>query len=100
MSETLQEELLKMISFIPGVVGLASADLTKSNMSLPEARWANGVDVEMITEGKYSVSIAIIVNKDIKTKIVVSEIESSVSSLFKKNKLRLSDLNIFVRGVK
>ena len=99
MPNKILNQLLKTITFIPGIVGLAAMDLKKSNNALKESDWNKSIEVSQVPKG-FEVSIAIIVSKDIQTKMIVREVESSIRDLAKKNKTKLNDLNIYVRGVK
>lgn len=99
MPNKILNELLKTITFIPGIVGLAAMDLKKSSNALKESDWHKAIEVSQVPKG-FEVSIAIIVSKDIQTKIIAREVESSVKNLAKKNKTKLNNLNIYIRGVK
>lgn len=99
MPNKILNSLLKTITFIPGIVGLAAMDLKKSNNSLKEPDWIKAVSVTETSKG-LNVSIAIIISREIQTKIIVKAVETSVRDLAKKNKTKIGSLNIYVRGVK
>lgn len=46
------------------------------------------------------ITVAVIVDADVRTKVVAYEISSSVKNLMKKNNEKLLKLNVVVRGVK
>lgn len=99
MPNKILQSLLKTITFIPGIVGLAAMDLKKSNNSLKEADWIKALAVTEAPKG-LDVSIALIISKEVQAKIVAREVEQSIRDLAKKHKTKLRTLNIYVRGVK
>lgn len=98
MPDKILDLIQKTITFIPGVVGLASIDFNMSNNALKESAWSKAFLVDKTNEG-LSLSMAVIVSKDIQAKIIAKEIESAVISIMKKEKINLLKLDIFVRGV-
>lgn len=99
MPKQILEALLKSISFIPGINGLAAMDLSKTNGALKEESWEKGILIDETPKG-LEISIAIIVEKDINTKIVAKEINQAVKVALKPGNQKLVNLNIYVRGVK
>lgn len=99
MPKQLLEALLKSISFIPGIVGMAAMDLSKTNGALKEESWDKGIQIIESPKG-LDVSIAIIASKDINTKIIAKEINQAVKVSMKAAGTKLSSLNIYIRGVK
>lgn len=99
MPKQLLEALLKSISFIPGINGLAAMDLSKSNTALKEENWEKGIQIAETSKG-LEISIALIIDKDINAKIVAKEINQAVKMALKAEGIKLLNLNIYVRGVK
>lgn len=52
------------------------------------------------TPNGFDVTIAIFVAPDIRTKIIISELNSAIKNVFKKNKVKLNDILVNVRGIK
>lgn len=99
MPRQLIETILKRISFISGIVGLASININSNNLPLPEDSWFKGIEVILINDSKYVISIAIIIDKEIRLEIISREILVVVKQELRKQKLRLAELKIFVRGI-
>lgn len=99
MPNKILNSLLKTITFIPGIAGLAAMDLRKSNNSLKETDWSKSVTLTETPKG-FEISIALIISKEIQAKIIAKEVESAIRNLAKINKTKLGSLNIYIRGVK
>lgn len=99
MPKKLQEALLKSITLVPGIVGLAAMDLSKSNTPLKEDEWDRGMYMNESPDG-IELSIAIIVSKEINAKEIAKEINSSLMQVIGNNEAKLANLNIYMRGAK
>ena len=99
MTKKLTSEVLKTATFVSGLVGLANSDLTKASTELSKENWDKAILIEETNKGS-KISIGIIVDSDVRTKIVAFEIHSSIKALLKKNNIKLDKLNVYVRGVK
>lgn len=99
MSELLINEIVKASAFVPGLNALANADLSQEAKPLDEKNWDQGVILTSTPNG-FDVTIAIFVAPDIRTKIIISELNSAIKNVFKKNKVKLNDILVNVRGIK
>ena len=93
------KELLKTITFVPGLIGIANVDLTKSASALPEDKWTNGITAEETSKG-LKICIAIIVDADVRTKVVSNELMLSMKTVLKLNRIKMDKINIYIRGVR
>lgn len=99
MTKKLHNEVLKSVTFVSGVVGLANIDLTKSATALPKDKWEDSILFEETNKGN-KISLAIIVDGDVRTKAITFEITSSIKDIMKKNKLKLDKVLVYIRGIK
>lgn len=99
MTKKLTNEILKTVTFVSGLVGLANVDVNRTANELSKENWENAMEIQETDKGAI-ITVAIIVDVDVRTKVVAYEISSSVKNLMKKNNEKLSKLNIIVRGVK
>ena len=99
MSKELVQLIVNSVSFIPGIVGLSTIDLNMNRDALSEKDWPKSVLISE-TDKRFEVSIAIIVSHEINSKTISKEIHSSIYSIFEKNSIKLSKINIYIRGVK
>jgi len=99
MTNKILNEVSKIISFIPGLVGLAPIDLTKKASVLNPINFKKAILLEE-TKSSMNISIAIIIATNVRSEVVVSEIESSIYIFAKKNKISISKISIYIRGIK
>lgn len=99
MIDKIQNEIVSLVTFIPGIEGIASIDLSKSNSPLSEEEWLKGVSIIEGQKG-YEISIALIVKRDVASKTVSHELDSAIRVAAKQNKFKIDKINIYVRGVK
>lgn len=99
MSDKIQAAIVGLITFVPGIQGISTIDLTKSNIALNEEDWAKGVS---ISEGKkgFDVSIALIIKRDVSARTISQELDSAIRIMAKQEKVKIDKINIYVRGVK
>lgn len=101
MPKQLINAILKTIILIPGIYGLANVDFSKSNLPLKEADWHKALKIEIDEQNHFcQLTVAIIVRRDIQTKIIAVELDSSLQNFLKRDGVILKDLNIYVRGIK
>ncbi|NQZ66117.1 MAG: hypothetical protein HRT99_02775 [Mycoplasmatales bacterium] len=99
MTEKMKKEILMAATTTSGLNGLSTIDINKPGIELPKNKWINALNVENTPKG-YVVSLAIIIDIEVRSKIVSYEISSTIKDLFKKKKLKLSKVNIYIRGIK
>lgn len=99
MTKKLTNEILRTVTFVSGLVGLANVDVNKSSSELSKENWNNSIEI-VDTEKGHVITVAIIVDADVRTKVVAYEISSSLKNLMKKNNEKLAKVNIIVRGIK
>ena len=98
MEEKLKKKLLNSITMVSGLAGLSNIDFTKKSTSLPKEKWLDSMS--FIETGKgLKISLAIVVNADIRTKVITYEIWSIIKSILKQQKIKTESINIYVRGV-
>lgn len=100
MSEKILAAIIELIASIPGIQGIASIDQSKSNQALAEEDWAKGVTVTEGAKGGIDISIALVVKRDVSSKIIAKEIDSAIRIMAKQTKAKVDNINIYVRGVK
>ncbi len=99
MTKKLTTTLIKKISNVPGLAGLSPIDFARKKRVLSKDELTKGISAEETPKGLL-IRIAIFVNIDIRSKLVVQEINSSVKSIFKTEDIKLSKVLIYVMGVK
>ncbi len=99
MTDKLRKTLLQKISNIPGLVGFSPIDFSLKKRMLPEKDLAKGISFEDTPKGLL-IRIAIFIDVDIRAKLVIKEINSSVKTIFKNNTTKFNKISIYVMGVK
>lgn len=99
MTTKIKKILLKKVSFVPGLVGLAPIDFSIKTKTLSEDKLSEGMSFEDTPKGVL-IRIAIIIDIDIRAKLVVREINSAVKTICKNNNEQLNKVLIYVMGVK
>ncbi len=99
MTENLRSDLLKAISFVPGLIDLANIDFSQRPVALSGVQQAKGFSV-IDTESGKNVYISAIIGTGIRAKVVAKEISSSVKNVFKNHNLKVNKINVYIRGVR
>jgi len=99
ISSKITNEISQTISYIPGLVGLASIDLTKNATVLNKDNFDKAILLDEVGSST-NISIAIIVTENVRSEVIVSEIESSIYSFAEKNDISISKIIVYIRGVK
>ncbi len=99
MSEQLISEIISASAFVPGLNALANVDFSQEATPLDEKNWNQGVILVQSPNG-FDVTIAIFVAPDVRTKVIISELTSTIKNVFKKNKVKLNNILVNVRGIK
>ena len=98
MTADIQEKIIKSIMRVPGLVGLSNLDITKSANKLKEGKYDKGVTCVETSTGVI-VKVFVVISKNARVKIVSNEISESIESIFKKEKTKIGQILIYVRGV-
>ena len=99
MTQKIKNLLLKKVSFVPGLVGFAPIDFSVKKKTLAKEDFSNGFSFEETSKG-INIRMAIIVDIDIRAKLVIKEINSAVKTICKTNNVKLDKVMIYVMGVK
>lgn len=99
MNNKMHDKILKTIMLVSGMVGFATVDLSKKATLLPEEKFSDAISIEDTPKG-FVISAAIIVDVDVRSKIISHEIHSSIKALMKENGFKIYKINIYIRGVK
>ena len=99
MTQKFKNLLLKKVSFVPGLVGFAPIDFSVKKKTLSEEEFSKSFSFEETSKGLI-IRIAIIVDIDIRAKLVIKEINSAVKTICKTNNEKLNKVMIYVMGVK
>ena len=99
MTQKFKNLLLKKVSFVPGLVGFAPIDFATKKKTLSKEEFSKGFSFEETSKGLI-IRIAIIVDIDIRAKLVIKEINSAVKTICKTNNEKLNKVMIYVMGVK
>lgn len=99
MTKKLTNDILKITTLVSGIAGLTNVDLTKSSSKLAKEKWDQAILIEDTNKGT-KISIAIIVDIDVRTKVIAHEVNSSIKDFFKKINIKLDKVNIYIRGIK
>ena len=98
MINKFRNNILKVISFVPGLVGLSDLKLVTSK-PLNQKNIANGISLEETPEGFY-IRIGAIVDSYVKAKIVTKEITSAIMAASKNFEYKVKKVIVYIKGVK
>lgn len=99
MSEQLISEIVAACAFVPGLSALSNVDFSQEAKPLDEKNWNQGVVLSQTPSG-FDVVIAVFVSPEVRTKVIISELNSAIKNIFKKNKVKLNNILVNVRGIK
>lgn len=99
MDNKIKKQILEAIQMVPGLEGLADLDHTKSAKALTIKDLAKGYEVEQ-NNGVLNITMAIIINGDIKSKDLFKRLNVNLKETMKKLKLKVGKTNVVIRGVK
>lgn len=92
-------QLWNSIEIIPGIINFSSFDadneIIKSNSNSSKS-----ISIHRCINGNYDVNLAIIIDKNTAVKNLSKSIKEIIEYTFKKEKLILNKLNVFIKGVK
>ena len=98
MSVDLKEKIIDSISKVPGLISLANIDITKNGKKLKEDKFIDGISCVETSKGMI-VKVFVVVSIDARVKTVSSEISDTIETMFKKEKIKMRQTLIYVRGV-
>lgn len=94
----LSNNIIKNISSIPGILGFCN--INESHKELKDSKlWGKSLSINIVDE-KVSFNIAIIVSVDSRVNNIYKQIKEQTTFDFKRNGLKISKLNIYIKGVK
>lgn len=99
MDHKIKQIIINAIQTTPGVLGIAQIDYTDKNfVQVSEDKWENAI---LLTQNDdvFSAKVAILIQDNTQTKNVIREITSFVMHKAKVEKIKMSEIVIFVRGV-
>ena len=99
MDKKIQQKIIETITMIPGLIGLANLNAKASSKALAEKDFSKGYDVLENKTG-LDISLAVIVNGDVRTKVVVGDLKTTLIGTLKKENIKLNKLNVLIKGVK
>ena len=94
----LKEKIIDSISKVPGLISLSNFDITKKGKKLKEEKSLDGISCIETSTGVI-VKVFVIVSINARVKTVSSEISNAIEAIFKKEKTKISQILIYVRGV-
>lgn len=99
LEQKIKDKIIKEISLTPGVVGFSSLDFEEANIknkSITEAEEA----IKFVVENKRNIfNIAIKIKMNVMVESLTNEISSIVEMAFKKDKIKMHEIKIYIRGV-
>lgn len=98
MIEKISKQIIQVLTFIPGIASFANIDFESKSFILKAEDYEKSFRMSSSERGKIF-SLAIIVNRNTRAKIVCREIVSHLTKLFKDEKVSFSRINIYIRGV-
>lgn len=98
MTKKFQDNVLKAISFVPGLVGLSKLN-SDSNKPLSDKDLLKGVAFEETKQGFY-IRVGAIIDADVKAKIVAKELTSSIRQVAKATEFKIKKVIVYIKGVK
>ena len=98
MLTDLKEKIIDSISKVPGLISLSNFDITKKGKKLKEEKSLDGISCIETSTGVI-VKVFVIVSINARVKTVSSEISNAIEAIFKKEKTKISQILIYVRGV-
>ena len=98
MPVDLKEKIIDSISKVPGLISLSNVDITKNGKKLKEEKFMDGISCVETSSG-IIVKIFVIISIDARVKTVSNEISETVEAIFKKEKIKMRQILIYVRGV-
>lgn len=98
MTKKFQDEVLNVVSFVPGLIGLTKWD-SENSISLPKKDLIKGISFEETSEGLY-IRIGAIIDVDIKAKIIAKELTSSIRQLAKNEDFKIKKVVVYIKGVR
>lgn len=99
MTKKFENDVIKAISFVPGLVGLVKMEAGSSSSMLNPKDWHKGLIFDEINNELY-IRVGVIVDMDIRAKIIAKEITSAIKQLAKGSKYKIKKVKVYIRGVR
>lgn len=99
MNEQIKNQILGIITQIPGIAGLASSKLDSDSNALNQHQLSEAMSI-LVTEKGLDISIFVIISKGIKATVIANEIRTAVHELSKRENIEVKNVSVFIRGVK
>ncbi|WKX02723.1 hypothetical protein [Candidatus Mycoplasma mahonii] len=98
MNKQFEQKVLDNISLVPGLVGLSSLDFMNDAKKLNTNNLKAGTSYEETSKGNI-IRVAIFINKNVRAKLICTQIHSTIVQLFKKSNKKLNKVIIYVMGI-
>lgn len=94
----LSKNFIKNLSSIPGILGFCN--INDSNEELKDSKtWTNALSI-IADQGKLNFNISVIISVDSTINNIAKQIKKQAIFDFKGNEFKISNINIYVNGVK
>ena len=97
----IKSEIINSLILIPGINGFidSKSDTTLTPLKkLSKAKWNDAINITKKLN-KLAIDLNIVITANINATNLCATIENNINLVLKKNKLSLSKLNIYIRGV-
>ncbi|MBN0919535.1 hypothetical protein [[Mycoplasma] gypis] len=95
--ESIKEQLITIISSVVGIVGFASLNLNEE-VEILDSNYEKGIEIS-IDNNQINLTIAVVILSSVSAKGIIEEISQNISYVLSKEKMTLTNLNIFIRGI-
>lgn len=99
MVDKISQKIVHILSYIPGIAAFANIHLQNQTIELNANDYEKSFKITESDKGNIF-SIAIVVNRNTRTKIICREIVLQLTNLFKEENIAFNKINVYIRGVK
>ncbi len=99
MVDKISKKIIRVLSYIPGIASFANVDFDTKVIELKPDNYEKSFKMTPSDKGNVF-SIAIVVNRNTRAKIICREIVLQLTKLFKEESISFDRINVYIRGVK
>ncbi len=99
MIDKITKKIISVLSYIPGISSFADADFETKAIELKPNNYEKSFKMTPSDKGNVFI-VAIIINRNTRTKVICREIVSQLTKLFKEENITFDRINVYIRGVK